>query len=321
MTRALVIGKFMPVHRGHISLIEFAAQQADEVIVSMSDTPTDPIPGDLRFRWLQQLFEGRANIVVARVEDTFDNPALPLVPRTKIWADFLSRRYPQVSVVVSSEAYGEPLARHLGARHVLYDMARARTPVSATQIREAPFRHWAFIPEVVRPYFVKLICLYGPESTGKSTLSKQLAEEYQTVFVPEVAREIVTSNSFTVDDIIKIGRAQTQRVNDLRQRANKFLFCDTDVITTQIYSNHYLGVVPPVLYELEKEMRYDQYFLLYPDVAWVADGLRDLGERRVEMFDVFKHELVLRSIPYHLIQGDWNERFTLLKNTIEKRYR
>ncbi len=59
---------------------------------------------------------------------------------------------------------------------------------------------------------ILLICLYGPESTGKSTLARHLAAHYHTDYVPEVARELVTSNSFTADDIVRIGRAQTQRV-------------------------------------------------------------------------------------------------------------
>ena len=63
-----------------------------------------------------------------------------------------------------------------------------------------------------------------------------MAEIYHTEFVPEVAREMISSNEFTVEDIIHIGQAQTQRIKDKLKTANKILFCDTDLITTQIYS-------------------------------------------------------------------------------------
>ncbi|MCZ8215315.1 MAG: ATP-binding protein, partial [Cyclobacteriaceae bacterium] len=108
---------------------------------------------------------------------------------------------------------------------------------------------------------VKLFCLFGPESTGKSVMASVLAKEYNTVWVPEVAREIVTSNHFNREDIIEIGRAQTERIFQLKQKANKLLICDTDLITTQIYSRHYLKVVPPILYQMENMVRYDHYFL------------------------------------------------------------
>jgi HTH-type transcriptional regulator, transcriptional repressor of NAD biosynthesis genes len=148
-------------------------------------------------------------------------------------------------------------------------------------------------------------------------MAKQLADYYDTEFVPEVAREIVSSNEFTIDDIIKIGYAQTQRILDKTKTSNKILFCDTDVITTQIYCKHYLGEVPPILYELEKQITYDQYFLFDIDVPWVEDGMRDLGTRRQEMYTVFKNELLKRGIQFIEIRGDFNQRETQLKEYID----
>lgn len=157
---------------------------------------------------------------------------------------------------------------------------------------------------------VQLICFYGPESTGKSVMAKKMAEYFNTEYVPEVARELITSNDFTMDDIIRIGKAQTERIQQKLSIANKYLFCDSDLITTQIYSKHYLNEVPEILFELEKQITYDHYFLFDIDVPWVNDGLRDLGraEQRKEMFNRFKTELEKREIPYTLVHGDWEER-------------
>ena len=167
---------------------------------------------------------------------------------------------------------------------------------------------------------VKVVCFYGPESTGKSLMAKKLAEKYKTEFVPEVAREFITSNDFTREDIIMIGRAQTERIFQKARKANKILFCDTDMITTQIYSRHYLKVVPPVLYELEKMVEYDVYFLFDIDVPWVHDGLRDIGEekRREEMYEIFKNELERRNIRYIKVQRDWDERERTITQEIAK---
>jgi len=155
---------------------------------------------------------------------------------------------------------------------------------------------------------VKLVCLYGPESTGKSTLARRLAKHYHTEFVPEVAREIIQSNQFTAEDIVQIGRAQTDRVLKKLETARRVLFCDTDLITTGIYSDVYLHMIPKELDALEQIVRYDQYLLFDVDVPWVADGLRDLQDTRAEMFSRFKTELERRDIPFILVSGSFEER-------------
>lgn len=165
---------------------------------------------------------------------------------------------------------------------------------------------------------VKKICFYGPESTGKSLFSTRMAALYKTEYVPEVAREMIITNNFSVNDIIAIGKAQTDRVLEKQKTAKRVLFCDTDVITTQIYAKIYLNDVPPILYELEKQVTYDCYLLFNIDVPWVADGLRDLGHRREEMFELFKTELERRSIKYTLVQGTERERETIIVNVINR---
>jgi HTH-type transcriptional regulator, transcriptional repressor of NAD biosynthesis genes len=318
MKRGLVIGKFMPVHKGHLALIHFAADRCDELIVSMSYTPHDPIPAALRFSWLQALCRDYPAIKPAMVVDDFDDESLPLPQRTKLWSTFIQKTYPPIDVVFSSEAYGEPFALNLGAAYVPFDPPRAHVPVSATAIRQHPLRNWEYIPSLVQPYFVKKICLYGSESTGKSTLTQRLAAHYQTEFVPEVARELITSNDFTADDIIRIGHAHHARIEQKVQTANRLLFCDTDVITTQLYSDHYLHVVPQVLYELERQVVYDRYFLLDIDVPWVADDLRDLGHLREQMFTLFKQALEQRNIPYILVRGSFEAREAAIRQEIDR---
>ncbi len=318
MKKGLVFGKFMPVHAGHIALIEFAASYCDALIVSMSYTPNDPISPDLRLSWLQALFGHRSTIEIVSEPDDFHDDSLPLEAATNLWAAFIRRRFPEVDGFICSEAYGEPLSRHSGLPVVYFDVARQRVPVSATLIRQHPFRYWDFIPAVVRPYFVKKVCLYGPESVGKTSMAQQLAEQYQTAFVPEVARAMLTSNEFTVDDIIRIGYAHTQALFGTMAVANKILFCDTDVITTAIYSDHYLHEIPPVLHKLEAQVTYDRYFLLDIDVPWVADGLRDLGHRRAEMFHRFKDALDQRGIAYTLVSGDWAQRMIIITTEIDQ---
>jgi HTH-type transcriptional repressor of NAD biosynthesis genes len=314
--RGLIIGKFMPLHNGHVALIEFAAAQCDELIVSMSFIPSDPIDPELRFSWIKENFKDNSKIKVFRVEDTFDDESLPLSSRTPIWASFIQKTYPPIDAVFSSEEYGDAFAVNLGAKSVVFDLLRSRVPVSATKIRQHPFRYWDFIPDVVKPHFVKKICFYGPESTGKSSTAIRMAHLYHTTFVPEVAREMLITNDFSVEDIIRIGYAHFERIQQKVQHANKFLMCDTDAITTQLYAQYYLGIVPQVLYELEKKVEYAHYFLFDIDVPWIEDGLRDLGHLRKEMFDLFEEALASRKINYTVVRGDWDQRQKIIMDVL-----
>lgn len=318
MKRGLVIGKFMPLHTGHIALIHFAASQCDELIVSMTYKPDDPIPGPLRFEWIKEEFQDQSAIQPTLSPDDFDDESATLEQRIPRWVAFLKKRFSPIDVVFSSEEYGVRLAESLGVLHISFDQGRKKFPISSTMILERPLKYWDFIGASARSYFVRRICFYGPESTGKSTLAKRMAAVYATEFVPEVSREMITSNNFTLDDIIKIGHAQTERVLEKSKVANKLLFCDTDLITTQIYCRHYLKKVPPILFELEKKITYDRYFLFDTDVPWVADGLRDLGDRRREMFEVFKGELDKRKIPYQLLRGDFSVRESRMIKELNK---
>ncbi|QXU41759.1 AAA family ATPase [Pedobacter sp. D749] len=317
MKRGLVIGKFMPIHNGHIALINFAASQCDELIVSMSFTPADKIDPVLRFEWIKEIFKNQSDVKPTLIPDDFDDESLPINERTNIWAIRMREIYPKIDILFSSEFYGEPFASNLQAEHILFDEPRKSIPVSATLIRNHPFQYWEFIPKEVRPYFVKKICFYGPESTGKSTMAEKMALHYQTTFVPEVARELINSNDITIDDIIKIGTAQTERVKEKTNSANKLVFCDTDLITTKIYSQYYLNEVPQILNDLEKEICYDLYFLLDIDVEWVADHLRDFGDRRLEMFNLFKSELEKRGITYIQISGDYKTREEKIRKIVD----
>lgn len=309
----------MPLHLGHVALIQFARSSFDQVIVSMSYQPSDPIPAELRFQWLQESFPENEGYIVRSVLDDFDQPNLPMEQRTASWAEVIRTHFPGIDALVSSEEYGSYLSIHLGIRHILFDALRSAHPVSATWIRQNAPRWWPYTAPVTRPFLLKKFCFMGAESTGKSTMAQRMAAHYQTNWVPEVAREMITSNDFSESEIVAIGRAQTERVHQLQQSANRFLFCDTDLITTQVYSKHYLNIVPEQLYELETSVSYDHYFLFDIDVPWVEDGLRDLPHFRTEMHKIFQGELERRNIPFTLVTGSFGAREKILTDFIDTR--
>ena len=141
--------------------------------------------------------------------------------------------------VFASEPYGVRLASELGADFLPVDVARARVPISGTEIRKDPLRHWDFLPDPVRPHYLKRVCIFGPESTGKSTLAADLARHYGTLYVPEYARPLLDPKGgvCAASDIPRIALGQRASEDALARQARKLLFCDTDALTTTIWSD------------------------------------------------------------------------------------
>jgi HTH-type transcriptional regulator, transcriptional repressor of NAD biosynthesis genes len=313
----MILGKFMPLHKGHQHLIEFARPQVEHLTVIVGSLAAEPIPGHLRFDWVRELYPE-----LAVYHCTDENPQYPHEHPDfwTIWVRSIRRFLPDgPEVVFSSEEYGEELARRLGTVHVSCDLARDAVPISATRIRENPYANWHFIPELVRPYYTKRVVVYGPESTGKTTLAARLAEHYQTVWVPEYARAYLDAKGAWVEygDIPIIARGQIQTEEALARQANRLLVCDTDLLTTCVYSLHYFRECPQDVMRKANQREYDLYLLLDIDVPWVEDWQRPDPGSREFFFDWFKRELDERDRNYIVVSGSYEERFETAKGAVD----
>lgn len=168
------------------------------------------------------------------------------------------------------------------------------------------------------------VVLYGPESTGKSTLAKQLADCYDTVFVPEYSRiyaeqQLLNNKLLTKNDVMPIAEGQMRLENEQAPKANKVLICDTDLLETKVYSQaYYNGICDPLLEKYALENTYDLYFLTYIDVPWVADNLRDMPDGRKTMFEAFELALKKNNKPYIVLKGSMKERFEMAIDHIDE---
>lgn len=160
------------------------------------------------------------------------------------------------------------------------------------------------------------IALFGPESTGKTTLAKQLADYYKTEWVPEFARNYLqkkweqNQHVCTVDDMMPIAYGQTALENEKLAEAHKFLFCDTNLMVTKVFSEVYYGFCNPLLNEAALEHNYDLFFLTDIDVPWEKDDIRDTPEGRETVFSVFKQTLINTNKPFITLSGDKESRLT-----------
>lgn len=159
------------------------------------------------------------------------------------------------------------------------------------------------------------VVLFGPESTGKTTLAQELAMHYATQWVPEFAREYLqdkwdrVQRTCEAEDLLPIAKGQMQLENELSTLADKLLICDTDLLETKVYSEaYYLGYCDADLERHALKNQYDLYFLTYIDVPWEQDDLRDRPDKRREMFEYFKAALDQNQRKYVILKGSREER-------------
>ncbi len=320
MQNGLVLGKFMPLHNGHLALIDFALKQCEKLyILVCANDSIEPIPGLLRLQWVQQTFGQHPNIEICYTAEKIPYTSYSSRHISKLWATFIKSKFPDLSVFISSEKYGNYVAEYLGIRHQIFDEARMIIPVSATQIREKPLTYWNFIPQAVKPFFVKKICICGTESTGKSILTEKLATSFNTCFVPEMAREIPKkSEDFTVEDLYEVARLQAQEINRKVEAAHKIIFCDTGLDATKVYGSYFFGATPQFEYWIEEANQFDLYLLLSGDVPYVQDGTRLPENKRNEMHHLHYQHLKSKDIHLEIITGDWEQRFNQAKDLAMK---
>lgn len=158
------------------------------------------------------------------------------------------------------------------------------------------------------------IAMFGPESTGKTTLSKELATHFDTVWIPEFARDYLqekldkTGEICVLEDLLPIAIGQTKLENESLALANTYLFCDTNLLVTKVFSEIYYNYCDPILDKAARKHKYDLFFLTDVDVPWEDDGLRDSPENRQVIFDTFKTALEINNKPYILLSGDKKSR-------------
>ncbi|MDX1271226.1 AAA family ATPase [Bizionia paragorgiae] len=169
------------------------------------------------------------------------------------------------------------------------------------------------------------VVLFGPESTGKTTLSKQLATHYNTVWVQEYAREYLQKKwdaegkICEPKDMLPIAKGQIANENRQAQLANKVLICDTDLLESKVYSEvYYSGYCDPILEKYALENTYDIYFLTYIDTPWENDDLRDKPEERLAMFNTFEQALKTHNRHYVVLKGDETTRLQTAIKHIDK---
>lgn len=154
------------------------------------------------------------------------------------------------------------------------------------------------------------IAITGPESTGKSLLTFQLANHYNTIYVSEFAREYIDqlNRPYTFNDVLQIARGQLKREKAAEPLANGLLFSDTELLVTRIWCLHKYGKNHDWIEEHIRSNHYDLFLLCNIDLPWEYDQQREHPDLREYFFKWYQRELESFNFPYRIISGQGNER-------------
>jgi NadR type nicotinamide-nucleotide adenylyltransferase len=170
---------------------------------------------------------------------------------------------------------------------------------------------------------LKKIVVIGPESTGKSTLSQQLAEHYDTVWVPEYARQFLLERGprYNYDDLLFIAKSQLELEDKIVPFArNGLLFIDTNMYVMEVWCEFVFGRCHSYILDELSARLYDLYLLCNIDLPWVKDELREYPdlETRLRLFKLYEKKMQNQQVPWIEISGNYEQRLTLAINAVDK---
>ncbi len=313
------MGKFAPLHAGHELLVHTALAECEQVSVWCYARPDFPaMPSPVRRNWLRQVFPAHLFPQLTLLPDA-PNPPLDSEANSvhqgycKAVLDGWNVR---PDAVFTSEDYGEGFAAALGAAHRMLDRGRIQVPVSGTALRQDIHGLRRFLNPLVYAHFVERVVILGAESTGKSTLSAALAQQFGTVDVREYGRDVYEreNGALTPEHFLEIALGHRALEDEAASsgQANRYLFSDTDAATTLMWSYLLTGQALPELHALADtcKFRYTHAFVCDPGIEFEQDGWRSNKEvREVQQAHILQ-DLNTRGVRYTLVSGSVQERLT-----------
>jgi len=322
MVKAFVFGKFLPFHKGHEAMIRFALTQCDLLSVLVCCDNEENIPGDIRKGWVESTFQGSKKITVSVLQ--YDNRLLPNTSETsvsvsEIWSAKFKSLYPDHNLLITSEPYGDLVAGYIGIQHIPFDPDKTHHPISASAIRNNLFTNWHYLPAVVKPYFAIKVAILGTESTGKTTLTEQLAKQFNSSCVLEAGRELISdSTKFTFEDLHLVANEHAKRIDEAILGDSPLIIIDTDIHITKSYAKFTFDTELPVENHVYHTNKADLYLYLNNDAPYYQDGTR-LSKIDRDLLDQ-SHRNILTNHQIKLVEisGTWQNRFEQAVSEVSK---
>lgn len=313
-------GSFNPLHLGHVRCIIEAANQCKRLIVVISEgINRNEIDIRIRYRWVYQLTKHIGNVDIFTLGDNAETKAdytrnawLSDAERVKVFAG------EKIDAVFCGSDYDENSFWQECYPDAELKIIK-RSGISSTEIRRNVYAHWDLLPNIVKPYYVKKVLITGGESTGKSTLTINLANYYNTNYLEEVGRDISersgTDTMMLPEDFTDILLQHKVREIEAVKSSRQILFEDTDCLITLFYLDFLSGknrenntALAQAIAQLNS---YDLILFLEPDVAFVQDGGRSevISKDREKYSNMIKNIYKQYGFKFETIGGSYQQRF------------
>jgi len=313
MITGLTLGKFAPFHKGHQFLIETALKEVDKLIVVIYNCPeTTNIPLNVRAGWIKSLYHPVEVIEASDGPLDVGNTKKVKLKQEKYILKILKGQ--KIDKFYSSEFYGDHMSKALHAENRVIDRNRNKVPISGTKIRKDPYTNKKFIHPIVYKDLITNVVFMGAPSTGKTTLTKKMAEKFDTCWMPEYGREYwdkhQVNKRLTKGQLTEIALGHLEREEECLQKANRYLFTDTNAITTYLFSLYYHESADPELIKTVKYciQRYHIYILCDTDIPYDDTWDRSGDVNRKAMQNLTVSFLKSHKIKYHIVSGNLKKR-------------
>lgn len=313
--RGLVFGKFYPFHRGHEYLIRNAAENCSELIVLVCASDREKFSVEARVDWIRATFPNRPDIRVipyCYCEDRLANTSVACRTISKQWAEVFKDLLPPIDILWSGEDYGDFVAEYLGCRH--QRISRWKN-ISATAVRNNLPKRWRWLNRHVRQTFRLKVAILGTESSGKSTLARDLCAAVDGELVEEAGRAIVPrSDECREEDLNRILIAHAELIRKKMRTSKSVVVMDTDMHITRSYARFLYQKDLLIPREVRALNRADIYIYLDNDAPYVQDGTRFSRADRNRLDQSHKSLLNELDVPYVLLRGSYRDK---LENSIK----
>lgn len=315
-------GSFNPLHLGHLECIIKAAGLCEElyIVISYRDDDSD-VPLRVKIRWVYQLTKHLGSVKILSLKDRVKNKK---DYGERFWEEDCKQVKnaigKKIDVVFSGSDYDQNSFWNKCYKDSDY-IIFPRNVYNSTDIRKDIYGHWDWMPQVVRSYFTKKVLLIGGESAGKSTLTINLANYFNTVYLEEVGRDLSglsgTDEYMLSEDFTRILVEHKAKELRLIGKSNKVFFEDTDCLVTHFFLDFLKdkdaernGKLADAIAALNS---YDLILFLEPDVDWVQDGDRSelIASDREKYSEMLKSYYTRNGYSFKTISGDYNTRFDL----------
>lgn len=312
--KAFVLLTALPPTIGHLNLLQFANKLASDGVVAVLNTqPHEPFPNErvaaLRQAIVRVGMEKRVQLIHydKMIEQ---NPSTPGF--WEMWRNMMINfGITKNDILVASERYGKKLAEITATKFFPYDIDRVITPVKATAVRNNPLAHFSDIIPEFQPYVRTRITLFGAESTGKTTLARELAQALDGTWLFEYARPYLEETANEITPVSMAAIWQGQRA--LQEHADAvstspFIIQDTDLFSTVGYWQfpHWQSVIgscPQGLINDARRLKSDLYIVTKSNIPFEADPLR-YGDNQREGSDEYWIEVCKQyDLPYIVIES------------------